>query len=94
MTDKTIDLDITKYIEARLFGKRPHIFKRRIPVATIAYNARTHGWNITELAKNFSLSEAQVLAALLYYEENKEEIDQQETKYQAELDEMYHQHHD
>jgi hypothetical protein len=35
------------------------------------------------------LSEAQVLSALLYYEEHKAEIDAQEAAYQAELDEAY-----
>lgn len=82
-------VDLTKYIEARIFGERPHIRGRRIPVATIAYSARSQQWSVSELAHNFGLSDAQVLSALLYYEENKERIDMQEAAYQAELDEAY-----
>lgn len=82
-------LDLSKYIEVRIFGERPHIRGRRIPVATVAYNAQAHGWSNTELADSFGLSEAEVLAALLYYEENREKIDAQEKAYQAELDEAY-----
>jgi uncharacterized protein (DUF433 family) len=82
-------VDLTKYIERRLFGERPHIRGRRIPVATVAYNAHTHRWSVAEVAHNFGLSEAEVLAALLYYAENQDEIDAQEAAYQAALDEDY-----
>jgi uncharacterized protein (DUF433 family) len=82
-------VDLSKYVEIRLFGERPHIRGRRIPVATVAYNARTHGWNNAETAHNFGLSESQVLAALLYYAEHQDLIDAQEAAYQAELDEAY-----
>lgn len=82
-------VDLTKYIEVRLFGPRPHVRGRRIPVATVAYNARTNGWGVAELSHNFGLSEPEVLAALLYYFENKALIDAQEAAYQAELDEAY-----
>ena len=43
-------VDLSKYIEVRLFEDRPHIRGRRVPVATIAYNARTNNWNPAELA--------------------------------------------
>jgi uncharacterized protein (DUF433 family) len=82
-------LDLSKYIEVRIFGERPHIRGRRVPVATIAHCHHRQGWNIAELAYNFGLSEAQVLAALLYYEEHKAQIEAQEAVYQAELDEAY-----
>ncbi len=82
-------VDLRKYIEVRIFGERPHIRGRRIPVATIAYSHRDPGWSVSELAYNFGVSESQVLAALLYYEENKDLIDAQEAAYQAELDEAY-----
>ena len=78
-------VDLSKYIEVRLFEDRPHIRGRRVPVATIAYNARTNNWSLPELAYQFTLSEEQVLAALLYYAEHKEEIDAQEA---AELEKM------
>ena len=82
-------LDLSKYIEIRIFGERPHIRGRRVPVATIADGAHAQGWDVARLAYEFTLSEAQVLSALLYYEEHKAEIDAQEAAYQAELDEAY-----
>jgi uncharacterized protein (DUF433 family) len=71
-------VDLTKYIETRFFGERPHIRNRRVPIATIAYNARTNQWDVARLAYEFTLSEAEVAAALLYYEEHKVAIDAQE----------------
>jgi uncharacterized protein (DUF433 family) len=85
-------VDLRKYIEIRLFGERPHIRNRRVPVATIAYSAKSQGWDVARLAYEFTLSEAEVLAALLYYEEHKTEIDAQEAAYQADLDAAYEQH--
>jgi uncharacterized protein (DUF433 family) len=81
-------VDLSKYIETRLFGARPHIRGRRVPVATVAYNARTNGWDVAELAYEFTLSESEVLSALLYYPEHGDEIDAQEREEQAKLDEM------
>lgn len=92
MTDQAAvptTVDLSKYIEVRIFGERPHIRGRRIPVATIAYSHRDPGWSVEELAYQFTLSEAEVLSALLYYEENKAMIDAQEEVYQAKLDEAY-----
>jgi len=86
MTDNAPPLDLSKYIETRAFGKRPHIRGRRVPVAALAYSAHSQGWDVPRLAYEFTLSEAQVLSALLYYEEHKAEIDAQEAAYQAELD--------
>ena len=83
------EIDVSKYVEIRLFGDRPHIRGRRIPVATIAYSARSQNWTVADLAYQFGLSEPQVLAALLYYAEHQSELDQQEVDYQAELDEAY-----
>ena len=85
-------VDLNKYIETRIFGERPHIRGRRIPVATIAHSAHSQVWSVAEIAYQFTLSEPQVLAALLYYEENKELIEAQETAYQTELDEAYRLH--
>ncbi|MBN1562299.1 MAG: DUF433 domain-containing protein [Anaerolineae bacterium] len=85
-------IDLTKYIETRLFGDRPHIRGRRIPVATVVYNTHEHQWHVTETAHNFGLSEAEVLSALLYYAENKTLIDAQEATYQADLDVDYEKH--
>ncbi len=84
-----IPVDLSKYIATDLFGERPHIRGRRIPVATIAYSARSHGWTNEELAHQFDLNESEVLAALLYYTEYQTEIDALEAKYQNELDDAF-----
>ena len=82
-------LDLSKYIEIRRYGERPHIRGRRVPVAVIAHSARDNDWSVEELAYQFTLSVPQVLAALLYYEEHKDEIERQEAAEQALKDEMY-----
>ncbi len=87
-------VDLAKYIEVRIFGDRPHIRGRRIPVATIAHSAHSQPWSVSELAYQFSLSEAEVLAALLYYEEHTEDIEANEAVYQAELENMHRTVHD
>ena len=71
-------VDLRKYVERRLFENRPHIRGRRIPVAMIVRRARANHWTVAETAYDFTLSEAEVLAAMLYYEEHQAEIDAQE----------------
>ena len=92
MTDQPLTIDLTKYIEVRLFGERPHILDSRVPVAAIAYNARTNGWGVERLMDEFGLSEAEVLAALLYYEQHRDHIDALEAAYQEALDREYRLH--
>jgi uncharacterized protein (DUF433 family) len=82
-------VDLRKYIETRFYGERPHIRGRRVLVSMIAANSEGNNWGISELAYNFGLSEEQVLAALLYYLENKAEIDRQDIEEQKLFDEMY-----
>jgi uncharacterized protein (DUF433 family) len=96
MTDQTVPttVDLKKYIEVRLFGERPHIRGRRIPVATIVYTARDNNHGVRELAYDFTLSEAEVLSALLYYSEHKAEIDAQEETEEVLFDDMYRKQHD
>ena len=80
--------DLTKYIEARFFEARPHIRDRRIPVATVAYNAHNNAWSVERLADEFGLSETEILAALLYYQLHQQEIDDLEDAEQAALDHL------
>ena len=82
-------VDLSKYIEVRLYGERPHIRGRRVLVSMIAANAEHNNWTVSELAYNFGLSEEQILAALLYYREHKAEIDMQDVEEQKLFDEMY-----
>ncbi len=84
--------DLRKYIETRLFGDRPHIRGRRIPVSFIAANNAVNQWGISELAYQFTLSEEEILAALLYYHEHKEEIDRQDAEEVKLWNEMYEQY--
>lgn len=85
-------VDLSKYIETRLMEKRPHIRGRRVPVALIAYSAHSEKWNASELSYQFSISEAEALAALLYYEEHQKEVDALEEAEQAALDQMQRLH--
>jgi len=76
--DDTTTVNLRKYIEVRLMGDKPHIRRRRLPVSMIAYAARDNDLGIADLTETFDLSEAQVLAGLLYYKENQTLIDDQE----------------
>ena len=87
-------VDLSKYIDTRLMGERQHIRGRRLPVSFLAANANTNGWNIQELAYEFTLSEQQVLAALLYYREHKAQIDAQDTTEQQLWDQQQGETHD
>ena len=82
-------LDLRKYIETRFYGQRPHIRGRRLLVSMITANAEDNHMTVPELAYDFTISEEQVLAALLYYREHQEEIDRQDVEEQKLFDEMY-----
>lgn len=69
-------IDLSKYIELR--EDRPHIRGRRLPVMFIAAAEKANALSIADLAYQFTLSEEQVLAALLYYREHKAEMDAQD----------------
>lgn len=86
-------IDLSKYIDTQLMGDRPHIRERRLPVSFLAANAATNGWNIQELAYEFTLSEEQVLAALLYYREYMAQIDAQDTSEQQLWDQQHDEFH-
>lgn len=79
--------DLSKYIELR--DHRPHIRGRRLPIAFIASAESTNHLSIAELAYQFTLSEEQVLAALLYYREHKAEIDAQDQADARQSEEMH-----
>jgi uncharacterized protein (DUF433 family) len=82
-------VDLRKYIATTFYGERPHIRGRRVLVSMIAANARENDWSAARLAHEFTLSEAEVLAALLYYDEHKADIDRQDEEEQRLFDEMY-----
>ena len=78
MIERELVIDLTQYIETRLFEDQPHIKGRRIPVYVLAYTLRNDKESgISNLIADFDLSEAEVLAALLYYMQHKDLIDKQ-----------------
>ena len=80
-------IELTRYIEFRRFGPRPHVRGRRIPVAVIASAARDNPEiGIEGLQLAYDLSETEVLAALLYYGQHQAEIDAQEAVINAEYE--------
>ena len=81
-----ITIDLRKYIDTAFYGQRPHIRGRRLPVTTVAANWEQRHLSVAELAHEFSLTEEEVLAALLYYREHKTELDAQDTLEQALFD--------
>ncbi len=80
-------VDLSKYIEMR--EGRPNIPGRRLPVAFVAAARQTNHASFEELAYQFTLSEEQVLAALLYYREHKAEIDAQDATDTAQSHDMH-----
>jgi len=58
----------------------------------IAAYGENNKFTPAELAYEFTLSEEEVLAALLYYHEHKAEIDEQDAESQRVFDEMYRLH--
>lgn len=73
-------VDLSKYVETRLMGDHPHVRGRRMPVAWVASAAPANGYDIADLMDNYTLTEEQVLAALLYYREHQEELDAQDAR--------------
>ena len=82
-------VDLSKYIDKKYYGERPHIRGRRLLVSFIAASAQHNNLTIAELAYDYTITEEQVLAALLYYREHKAEIDAQDEEEQRLWDEMY-----
>lgn len=82
------EVNLSKYIDNTLMSGRPHIRGRRVPVWTVqaSYEA---GRSIAEIAYDFTITEEQIFAALLYYREHKAEIDAQIEEDNRLFDEMY-----
>jgi uncharacterized protein (DUF433 family) len=78
-------VDLSKYIEMR--EGRPNIRGRRLPILFVSSTHHVNNMSIADLAYEFTITEVQVLAALLYYCENKEEVDAQDED-QRQWDEM------
>lgn len=73
-TMKTLDSHIE--ITPGTCGGKPRIAGRRITVQNIAIWHERMGWSPDEIASEFDLEIADVYAALTYYHDHREEIDQ------------------
>jgi len=83
-------VDLSKYIEMR--NDRPNIRGRRLPIMTIINTKKVMDATVTQLCDEYTLSESEILAALLYYQEHQEELDKQDIldrQEEAELLERY-----
>lgn len=78
-----IAVELSKYIDET--QDIPTIRERDIPVATIAYRALSGSWCIESLAYEFTLTDAEILAALVYYEQFRERIDAQQENIELEF---------
>ncbi len=81
-----ISVGLDKYIDDA--GERPMIRGTTVPIATIAYRAASGSWSLCEMTYQFTLREAEVLAALLYYTQFKDKIDAQEGEFELEFEAM------
>lgn len=70
-------VDLSKYIEDS--KGRPVLRRTNTPVATLAYRACSGSWSIEQLAYEFTLEDAEILAALLYYQRFSTLVDSFET---------------
>ena len=68
-----VAIDLSKYIDDS--GDLPMVRGSELPVATIAYRAMSGSWSLCQLAYEFLLQDAEILAALLYYAQFKDSID-------------------
>jgi uncharacterized protein (DUF433 family) len=79
--NQPIALSLNEYIQTNADGGRAHVRGRRVVV--IARYANRHKVSLSRVADAFRLSKDEVLAALLYYEMHKAEIDAEEIIDQA-----------
>lgn len=75
MIDTIPTVELSKYIEVGTTGEPPHLRSNHLPIICIANSASTQPMTVTQLAYQYSLTEVEVLAALLYYRDHKAEID-------------------
>jgi len=84
-----VPVDLSKYIERKRYGERPHIRGKKVLVSFVARGAIANNMSAKDLAYDFTITEEEATAALLYYYEHKEEIDAQDIQEQRLFDEMY-----
>ncbi len=75
-------------IDPNCCSGKPRIVGTRMPVATIAQLHLEMGETLEEIASEYSLSPASVHAAMAYYYDHQEEIDQHTAESRAWVEEM------
>ncbi len=73
MVLKTLDKHIE--ITPGVMGGKPHIAGHRISVQNVVIWRNEMGYSVENIAEEYNLSLADVHAALAYYYDNKEEVD-------------------
>jgi uncharacterized protein (DUF433 family) len=66
------------YIEVTpsVCGGKPRIAGRRITVQNVVVLYRIHGWSVEQITEELELTPSEIHAALSYYHDHQEEIDQ------------------
>lgn len=86
MVLKTLDEHIV--VTPRVMGGKPRIAGHRISVQDIVIWHNELGYNVEQIANDYSLNLADVHAALAYYYDHKEEIDQSIVDGEKHVEEM------
>ncbi len=87
MNETTVVLPIEYIVQTPgVCAGRPRIAGRRVPVHTVVYPVIRHGATVEDTAETFSLSPAQVHAALAYYYDHRQEMESLMDEWERELD--------
>jgi len=79
-------------ITPRVLGGRPRIAERRISVADIALLHLHSGWSVDKIGEQLNLTPGQIYAALSYYFDHREAIDQSIQDEEAFVEEFRQRH--
>ncbi len=80
-------IDLSAYVEMR--DGRANVRGRRLTIAHLAAAIKANKGSIEETAYDMTLSAEQILAAMLYYQLHKAEIDAQDAEDAREFDKMH-----
>jgi hypothetical protein len=86
--EQTQPTDLSNYIEFRPHDERPYLRGRCLVSIVISYLIQDK-FNLQQVKNELNLSNAQIAAALLYYEEHKAEVDAAEQAFHDQFDANY-----
>lgn len=84
---ETEKVNLSKYIDNSLMESRAHLRGRRMPVWLVAASFEG-GMSLARVVCNYTITEEQILAALLYYREHQDEIGGQREENRQVFEEM------